>query len=293
MPQYVETFNFCCSPFSATPDTRFFVETSQEESLFNLLINEVNKDDGVARVIGEAGSGKTILCRRLLNALRCHKKRYKVVHIPSPHLSEEGLYSAIAHELDLKHSSKQANLRKNVIAHFTKQIVKNRRKTVIVIDEAQSMPDKTLRALLKLMNHNVAQSKLLRVVLFSMPIESRLKHLPANSQLQEHITFEKELSHLDSDEVKRYIQARLKRAGNSEQTLYSSEAIKLIAKGSNGVPRLINLLAHKSLLNAHEAKLQQVQVPQVQQAIATTEFRVNNGNNRKPNWLSRLQNKGA
>lgn len=293
MPQYLESFNLSSAPFSATSDTRFYVESDQDESLFNLMISAINKDDGFVRIIGEAGAGKTMHCRKLLNALRCHKTRYKVIHIPNPRLSEEGLYLAMSQELNIKPSSSRKKLRKNLIAHLSRQQAKKQRNTVIIIDEGQTMPDDTLEALTELLDHCVDGRKLLRVALFSMPLDETQRDLPALRQLQERITLEKELGPFDAAGVARYIDARLHKAGSLSRELYSDEAIALIIKSSKGVPRLINQLAHKSLMNAHNAKLQQVQGLQVRLAIAATEFSTIDEFEFKSNWLSRLRRKNA
>lgn len=293
MSVYLETFNLSSAPFSSTPETRFYVESDQRESLFNLMINEINKADGFVRIIGEAGAGKTIHCRKLLNALRSHKSRYRVIHIPNPRLSEEGLYLAMAQELKIKTSSTRNKLRKSLISKLSKQQTKKHRNTVIIIDEGQSMPDDTLQALTALLDHSVEGRKLLRVALFSMPSDMSQEDLPSFRLLQDRITLERELLPFDRTGVTRYINSRLNKAGATGRVLYSEEAIDLIAKGSKGIPRLINLLARKSLMNAYNAKLQQVQGLQVRLAIAATEFSATDMNEHKPNWLDRLRRKRA
>tara|TARA_R100001377_G_scaffold13433_1_gene6749 strand:- start:1932 stop:2813 length:882 start_codon:yes stop_codon:yes gene_type:complete len=293
MSIYLESFNLSSAPFSSTSDTRFYVESDQPESLFNSMVSEINKADGFVRIIGEAGAGKTIHCRRLLNALRCHKSRYTVIHLPNPRLSEEGLYLAIAQELNIKTSSTRTKLRKNIIAHLRKQQIKRHRNAVIVIDEGQSMPDDSLEALTELLDHSVEGHKLMRVAFFSMPLDNALTELPSYRQLQDRITLEIELNPFDAAGVRRYIDTRLAKAGAQGRALYSEEAIALIFKGSKGVPRLINLLAHKSLMNAYNAELQQVQGLQVRLAIAATEFSCVELPEIKPSWISRLRKKNA
>jgi len=293
MSAYWESFKLTSNPFSPTPDTRFYVENNQNESLFNQMIGAVNQDDGFVRIFGEAGSGKTVYCRKLLNALRCHKTRYKVIHIPNPKLSEEGLYLAIAQELKLKTSATHRKLRVRLIAYLSKQYIKKRRNAVIVIDEGQSMPDETLEALTDLLDKSVEGRKLLRVAMFSMPLDAATREFSAFRALPVRITLERELTSFDEEGVVRYINTRLGKAGSQGQALYSDEALQLIAKGSKGVPRIINLLAHKSLMNAYNAKLQQVQGLQVRLAIAATEFTSCDEPEFKPSWLGRLRRKSA
>ena len=199
----------------------------------------------------------------------------------------------MAQELKIKTSSTRNKLRKSLISNLSKQQTKKVRNTVIVIDEGQSMPDDTLEALTELLDHSVEGRKLLRVALFSMPLDKAQEELPSFRQLQDRITLERELLPFDTQGVSRYIDSRLRKVGAMSQILYSEEAIALIVKGSRGVPRLINLLAHKSLMNAHNAKLQQVQGLQVRLAIAATEFSATEMLDQKPTWLSRLRKKSA
>jgi MSHA biogenesis protein MshM len=293
MSIYLESFNLSSAPFSSTPDTRFYVETNLNESLFSQMIGAINQDDGFVRITGEAGAGKTILCRKLLNALRCHATRYKVIHIPNPRLSEEGLYMAIAQELNLETSSTRKSLLESIVTNLSKQQTQEKRNTVLIVDEGQSMPDDTLEALTELLDHCVEGRKLLRVALFSMPPDETQRELPAFKLLQDRITLEKELQPLNAAGVARYIEARLNKVGAMSQVLYSDEAIALICKASKGVPRLINLLAHKSLLNTYNAGLQQVQALQVRLAIAATEFSAADETEFKANWLSRLRKRST
>ena len=179
MSIYLESFNLSSAPFSSTPDTRFYIETNLNESLFNQMIGAINQDDGFVRITGEAGAGKTILCRKLLNALRSHATRYKVIHIPNPRLSEEGLYMAIAQELNLETSSTRKSLLTSIITNLSKQHTQEHRNTVLIVDEGQSMPDDTLEALTELLDHSVEGRKLLRVALFSMPPDETQRDLPA------------------------------------------------------------------------------------------------------------------
>lgn len=268
---YLEYFQLKTPPFSPTPDTRFYVESGLTQPLFLDLIEAVNQPDGFARIIGDAGSGKTLHCRKLLNALRCHKKRYNLIHIPQPRLSEEGLLLAIAQELRLQISATRSGLRTDVVNALNHELDKPRA-NVMVIDEGQTMPDDTLEQLLELTEKGRHEQKLIRVVLFTMPLNEKTRDFPANRQLQDRITLERELVSFDREGVDRYLQTRLREAGHRGAPLYSDEAIDVLFRASQGVPRLINLLAHKSLTNAFNANLDQVQALQVKLAAAATEI---------------------
>ena len=161
-------------------------------------------------------------------------------------------------------------------------------------DTVQTMPDDTLELLLELTDMSRHDQKLLRVVLFTMPLDERAKDLPANRQLQDRITLERELVSFDREGVERYLETRLREAGHSGAPLYSDEAIDVLFRASKGVPRLINLLAHKSLMNAFNAKLDQVQGLQVRLAAAATEIVAPTEEpDNRIGWFSRLRRRAG
>lgn len=288
MQMYLKHFNLSEEPFSATPDTRFYVENTKTLTLFSEMIDAINQSDGFINIIGDAGAGKTLHCRKLLNALRCHKKRYLVVHIPHSRLSEEGLYLAIAQELKIKQAPGKS-LRETLIIRLT--AINEQWNVVIIIDEGQSMSDDTLEALVDLVDQG--QKKLLRVALFSMPLEAQQKDLPAIRAIENLTTLKRDLHVFDKEGVIRYIETRLVKAGYQQDSLYSLDASLLIAKISKGVPRVINLLAQKALINTFNAKLDQVQAHQVRLAAATIDYAMLDELDSKPSWFKRLRSRKA
>ncbi len=256
------------------------------------MIEHVNLANGFIRIIGDAGAGKTVHCRRLLNALRCHRKRYKLIHLPQPKLSEEGLLKAMAHELNVKHST-TGTLKAEVVAQLKKQVEKKHRVNVVVIDEAQTMPDDTLEFLTDLIDEETDNAKLMRVVLFTMPLNEKLRDLPAMRLLTDRITLERELQHFDEEGTRRYIESRLRKVGYDADPLFTDDALSLLFKASRGVPRLINMLAHKSLLNTCNAKLRQVQALQVKLAIAATESLPDELEEVQTSWFGRLRRRAS
>ncbi len=287
MQMYLKHFNLSEEPFSATPDTRFYCGSTKTQTLFAEMIVAINQADGFIRVIGDAGSGKTLQCRKLLKALRSHKKRYKVIHIPHSRLSEDGLYLAILQELKLR-PIEGKNLRESLVTHL-QEINKQNSNPVLIFDEGQSIPNDTLEALIKLIDNSDEGNKLLRVALFSMPLEHSQQELLINREIADRTTLTRELQALDGKEVKTYILTRLTKAGYQQDPLFSPEALDLIAKLSQGVPRLINLLAQKSIINAFYADLNQVQAHQVRLAAATIDSALLDQLDYKPSWFNRLR----
>ena len=292
MQKYLKHFNLVEDPFSATPDTRFYVENTKTHTLFPQMIEAVNQDDGFIRIVGDAGSGKTLHCRKVLNALRCHKTRYRVIHIPHSRLSEEGLYLAIAQELRLK-PTPNTSLRESLIAHLKDINERGKINPVIIIDEGQSMPDDTLEALIDLIDQSPNKRKLLRVALFSMPLEEQQENKFIDREIGDRTTLMRELESFDKEGVIRYLNMRLAKAGYNQDPLFSSEAASLIARISKGVPRIVNLLAQKSIMNAYNANLNQAQAHQVRLAAATIDTSYLDELDFKPSWFNRLRGRAS
>jgi MSHA biogenesis protein MshM len=220
------------------------------------------------KVTGEVGTGKTLLCRRFLATL---DSRFVSAYIPNPYLEPRTLMFALADELGipLPREADQHQLLKELsraLLNFARQ-----GKTVVVcLDEAQAMPQETLEALRLLTNLETEKRKLLQVVLFGQPeLDERLGH-SAVRQLRQRITFQYQLSALNAEEVDHYLAHRLRVAGYRGSRLFVTAAVKRMHRVSRGIPRLINIIAHKALLLAFGEGMQQVQPHHVRAAAADT-----------------------
>lgn len=220
------------------------------------------------KVTGEVGTGKTLLCRRFLATLDA---RFVSAYIPNPYLEPRTLMFALADELGivLPREADQHHLLKELsraLLNFARQ-----GKTVVVcLDEAQAMPQETLEALRLLTNLETEKRKLLQVVLFGQPeLDQRLAH-SAIRQLRQRITFQYRLSMLKEKEVEHYLSHRLRVAGYRGNQLFVPAAVRRLHRASGGVPRLINIMAHKSLLLAFGEGMQQVLPRHVRSAAADT-----------------------
>ena len=219
---------------------------------------------------GEIGTGKTMLCRKLLHLLA---DDHVLAYIPNPSLSPEGLIHAVAEELDLSlapdeefhHALKQ-------ITHRLIELNDNvmEKGVVLCLDEAQSMSIETLETMRLLTNLETEKRKLLQVVLFGQPELDHKLDLPALRQLKQRITFSYQLEPLDRAGTETYINHRLETAGGSS-IAFDPKAITLIQKGSRGYPRLINILAHKALMLGYGEGSQRITAQHIKAAIADTE----------------------
>ena len=215
------------------------------------------------------GTGKTLLCRMLLNRLQEHEH---AVYIPNPSLKPAMLWIAVARELGLEVSAGvDANLLLSRIQERLIRLARHGRRAIVILDEAQAMPDETMEALRLLTNLETEKHKLLQVVLFGQPeLEAKLAR-PALRQLRQRIAWSCRLTPLDRDGVAAYLQHRLERAGYEGPALFRRGAVAALAGASGGIPRLINIIAHKALLLAYGRGDHSVRARDVRLAAADTD----------------------
>jgi len=256
-------------PFSLTPNTHFYLDSLSHQNAFQTVRVALDTMQGFIKIVGEVGTGKTLLCRRLLNTLQ---DPYVTAYIPNPQLSPLDLCRAVADELGVTTltTSGQHHLLKKVNRKLIEEAAAGRQ-VVLVIDEAQAMPGQTIEALRLLTNLETESRKLLQVVLFGQPELDELLTHPRLRQLKQRITFQEYLKPLANEQVGLYLQHRIGLAGYNGPGLFPSRSVRLIARSSGGIPRLINILAHKSLLAAYGEGACQVTGKHVHRAVRDTE----------------------
>lgn len=266
---YTEHFGLSELPFTLTPNTHFFLNMPTHHEALNLILVALAGGDGFVKVVGEVGTGKTLLCRKLLNALDCDE--YVTAYIPNPYLSPDEFRKSFAQEIGLDVSGLEHFELLNAINHRLIELAQDEKKVVLLVDEAQAIPEKTIEALRLLTNLETESAKLFQVVLFGQPELDELLGQQSLRQLLQRITFSYELSHLDSEAVEHYIDQRVQRAGFQGMSLFKKDAAKKIAQASGGTPRLINILSHKALLAAYGKGDLKVDGNHVSRAIEDTQ----------------------
>lgn len=267
---YHEHFGLREPPFTITPDTSFFFAHSSHQEAFNTLLVAARSGEGFMKVVGEVGTGKTILCRKFLDAL--DHEEFVTAYIPNPYVGPNTLLLAVADELgiDCPERTNQHQLLK-LLTKFLVDSYAAQKRVVLCLDEAQAMPIDTLEALRLLTNLETERRKLLQVVLFGQPeLDVKLGNR-AIRQLKQRITFSCRLRPLDCADVEFYVAHRLAVAGYRGARLFTADAVKRIWRASAGVPRLINILGHKALIAAYGEGVKQVNDRHVGLAIADTE----------------------
>ena len=265
---YLAHFGLNQLPFGITPDTEFIYPSGSHREAINLLHLALASGEGFIKIVGEIGTGKTLLCRNFLAELG---PEWQAAYIPNPQMEPRAFLHEIADDLgtgdgapEAAHVVKRLNLRLLEIAQSGKNVV-------LCIDEAQTMPRLTLESLRLLSNLETEKRKLLHIVLFGQPELDEMLAAHSARQLRQRIAFHHRLRRLDADEVGNYVSQRLRMAGHGGAPLFTPAALKALYYCSSGTPRLVNILAHKALLAAFGEGRLQVEPRQVRAAAKDTE----------------------
>lgn len=281
---YLEHYGLRELPFSLTPDTSYFFAYGHYRDALNTLLVALHNGEGFIKVTGEVGTGKTLLCRKLLNSL---EDPYHTAYIPNPYLTSTALILAVAEELGMQ-------LPRNQGAHRALKLISERlvelngegKQVVLCIDEAQAMPDQTLETLRLITNLETEKRKLLHVVLFGQPELDTHLEKPSVRQLRQRITFSYTLQPIDRAGMEAYVQHRLLVAGSHGGVGFDPAAMALLFQGSGGYPRLVNILAHKALMLGYGLGTRQIGAEHLRAAIADTEgaFQPRHWSRHLPRW---------
>lgn len=266
---YLDHFGLSELPFGITPDTSYTVITRSHQEALNTLLVALASGEGFIKITGEVGTGKTLLCRRLLQAL---PEGSVSAYLPNPYLAPRTLLLALAEELGLGVSSEADDYHLlQSVNHALMAHAAAGRQVVVCIDEAQAMPIETLESLRLLSNLETEKRKLLQIILFGQPELDRKLAEPSVRQLLQRIAFHYRLCGLDRQEVANYLAHRLRVAGYRGEGVFGPRAVRCLHRASRGTPRLLNILAHKSLLAVFGEGRHAVRASHVRQAAADTE----------------------
>jgi len=271
---YLYHFGLTELPFTLTPNTNFFLPLEPHNEALAVLMTALKTGEGFIKVIGEVGTGKTLLCRKLLNEIPEH---FVTAYIPNPYLNPDELRRAVAIELGVKQAQRMSvQLLTQRIQNRLLELHAKGHSVVLILDEAQALPAESLEALRLFTNLETETRKLLQVVLFAQPeLDQRLSQTEFR-QLRQRITFSYQLRAMNAQEVQQYIQHRLQVAGYKGAALFSASICKKITKVSQGIPRLVNVLCHKMLMLSYGQGHYQLTTKELSAAVKDTEGVVNN-----------------
>ncbi|CAJ1897854.1 ExeA family protein [Aeromonas veronii] len=268
---YLTHFGLQEAPFSLTPNTGFYYGLPPHEEALQVLNWALAQGEGFIKVTGEVGTGKTLLCRKLLSELGSEARPVRLAWLPNPHLTPAELRIALALELGLAvRDQSELDLTDRIHRHLI-SLHQQGSRVVVLIDEAQALPDETLEAIRLFGNLETESSKLLQIVLFGQPeLDTRLAK-PHLRQLRQRIGFSYCLRPLRFDETRAYLEHRLQVSGYRGAPLFAGRAMRLLWRASRGIPRLINILAQKCLMLAYGQGVRQIDSRLVRLAIRDTD----------------------
>jgi len=264
---YLKHFGLRELPFGITPDTSYFFACRSIQEALNTLLVTVSNGEGFIKITGEVGTGKTLLCRKFLSTLG---PAWVSAYIPNPNLEPRGLQLALAEELGVAGESIEPHRLEKELMQRLLDIARQGKRVVLCMDETQAMPLATLETVRLLTNLETEKRKLMQVVLFGQPELDRKLASQAVRQLRQRITFQHTLKALGRNEVADYVAHRLTIAGYSGPALFTNGALGSIHTASRGVPRLVNILAHKSLLLSYGEGVRQAERGHVHAAVEDT-----------------------
>jgi type II secretory pathway predicted ATPase ExeA len=275
---YLEHFGITEHPFRITPVTEFFFTGANRGEILDALIYSICEVEGIIKVSGEVGSGKTMLCRMLLEKLPGH---IETIYLANPSLSREEMLYAIADGLGLTTSGERVGVIMSMIQNKLEEKAREGKRIVVLVDEAHAMPLDTLEELRLLYNLQVGNSKLLQIVLFGQPELNTKLDQPNMRQLKDRIVHHFNMQPLSRNILESYLMFRMRAAGYHGPNIFSPGAVKLIADASNGLMRRVNILADKSLLSAFVEDTYYVKTSHVQAALRDSDLEPNRSSTRK------------
>ena len=268
MALYLEHFGLSEPPFRITPHTDFFFDGADRGATLEALIYAVLHDEGIVKVSGEVGSGKTMLSRVLMERLPGH---VDTIYLATPSLAADEILHAIADELQLKLSERRTVALRE-LQELLIRLYGEGRRVVILVDEAHVMPDDTLEQVRLLSNLESNRHKLLQIVLFGQPELDATLAKSSLRQLRDRITHAFRMRPLLQPEVAKYLDFRMRAAGYRGPEVFTARAAAMLARASGGLTRRINILADKALLAAYTENTHAVTPRQARAAIRDSEF---------------------
>jgi MSHA biogenesis protein MshM len=267
---FLDHFGLTDYPFNLTPNLDLYYPDEHAQALLGALTFAVLRGDGLLKVVGEVGSGKTLLCRKLVERMGEHP-----VHIGS--LTATGAWDAakmpleIAKAFGIKGLTEKTDPAKKLNDFLTKTN-KAKKKNLLIIDEAQALGPSGLEAVRLLSNLETEKDKLLQIILFGQPELDELLQRHELRQVAQRINFAFTTQSFNAQAVEDYVRFRIERCAKPEgrRLLFAPPALKKLAQASRGLPRIVHLLADKALLAAYAEGKPLVEALHVARAIKET-----------------------
>ncbi|RME58497.1 hypothetical protein D6779_06335 [Candidatus Parcubacteria bacterium] len=288
MNLYQEHFGFQRPPFSNTPTTTLFSGVGDREKVLSALLSLIHHGDPILKIVGEVGTGKTTIIHNLIGRLQrdeAANHRLTIIFMPSPAMSAQDAFRFIARELgiELNDSTQKADLFDKIAKKVLNNYIEHDKKTLLIIDEAHTMPPDAIEEVRLLTNIETGDEKLIQIVLVGQPELDEMLEQKAFRQLKSRITHNVYLHDLNPEDTWNYLNVRTRLAGYRGADLFSKRVAKRIHAFSKGKPRLINIIADRALISACAEGAHQIADRHVKEA-----FQALNSENAAPKSKLRL-----
>ena len=266
---YNDFYKFKESPFNTTTDPDFFFPSSRHEEAFSHLLYGIKSRRGIIVITGEIGTGKTTLCRTMLNRL---DKSVKTALILNPNFSDLQLLQMIINDLGISYVKKTKLDLVGAISLFLIEESAQGHNVVVIIDECQSLNIHQLEQIRLLSNLETEKEKLLQIILVGQPeLGEKLKN-PALRQLTQRVSVRYHMLPLLKDEVALYINHRLKVAGADPRLHFTPQAMDAVFAVTQGTPRIINILCDRALLAGFTRETFTIDHSLIQESAKETQY---------------------
>jgi general secretion pathway protein A len=275
---YEEYYGFTEKPFSLTPDPKYLFKSTSHANAFELLQYAIRRREGFVVITGDIGTGKTTLCRAILE--QTDRKTFTAL-VLNPFLAENDLLRSILQEFGIV---SRDEIKRGRLAGVTKQelietlndfllsLQSLGARALLIIDEAQNLPLQVLEQIRILSNLETEKEKLLQIVLVGQPNLKEVLRRPELRQLDQRVSIRYDLTPLTADETSAYVQHRLSVAGGGAVVTFTPKALVRVYRFTAGIPRLINLLCDRALLAGFSAHTNRITVDHVNNAAHTLEL---------------------
>lgn len=258
-------------PFRLTPDRDFYFPSRAHSSVADVIRYGLDSGEGFLIIFGEVGTGKTMLLRKLSTYLHSH---YDTAYIISPQLSPRDLLFAILQDLDAIDADASTLNAPALFQKIYDYLVSRNpsgKRLLVIIDEAQNLPEDSIEQLRLLSNFETDKQKLIQILLVGQPELKAKIYKPSLRQLRQRITISETITPLSRSEMASYINFRLNRVGRADLT--PTPAVnKVIHRYTNGTPRLVNKLMSRSLLMSYAASKQHIDKKSIKDAAESLDM---------------------
>ena len=262
---YQDFFGFSEKPFDLTPDPKYLYLSPKHKEVLAHLVYGLQENNGFLKIIGEVGTGKTMICRSFLRELRSD---FNIAYIFNPCINALELLQTVNTELGIPGKSKSKKKLVDVLNRFLLEERAKGHRVVVIIDEAQDLEPRVLEQLRLLSNLETDTEKLIQIVLIGQPELDKVLAKEGLRQLRQRITIQWELLALNLEETRGYIQHRLNVALGKGKVRFSRQAVEMVYRYSRGIPRMINVVADRTLLIAFTQSTKKITPKIVQLAVS-------------------------